>query len=491
MTEAPKEQQNLGETFKQLSFGDRIQLFRSARDGKVAAGMNPDNFAYASSQWHKGLTTGERAFLNDFLDNHKNLPSMKASLQKRLAELGPQPKNGGKKMFQSQASRMQEDGDAYERDILTQELSVLELELHKLPIGQSNDEKNDILHDRVVEALTLPEPIIDTTPMKVEANEPPTITVEQPVPDSELIIITAPVVEENPAEELPSGNDPAEPVVIEIAPVMVPEVITPLKYVEAYEEQEVGDSRSIEQQESELIHELITKGIIQVHTSIPPQFARNAGFDVIYDSKLQNKSVSSPLDVIAHLDQMRGGQIGDVSEFVRFDHQATVLEQKNIREIKPASGIGGFFGKKKMVNRMESVKRGVNMGDIFSGGTSEPVSRLLYTVKNISGDGGYKDYSGRDGNILNVELFFPQSIAKKVEAMIHARPSFMRRLAEQVVFSRTNFTKGAWEHGEGVGGIPMRPPYEMWDAKNGGPAVYVIPESTYKFVAENVIREGA
>ncbi len=119
--------------FGSLSFEQRARLLHAAREGNVpsqgiSAGATDHPLMRAAREiWSRGLTAGERAFWNDFLDNYKDLPSMRAGILARLHILENESFNFAFPF--SQKNRMTKDGLRYEQDILKRELAVLDDEI--------------------------------------------------------------------------------------------------------------------------------------------------------------------------------------------------------------------------------------------------------------------------------------------------------------------------------------------------------------------------
>jgi len=108
--------------FNDLSFQERSKILCKIRDEfrKNDKVLTSDILKQADQIWARGLTVGERAFWNDFLDNYKSLDVMEKSINVRIKEIDVQLKK--------RISAMERDGLEYEKDILGQELIVLQRE---------------------------------------------------------------------------------------------------------------------------------------------------------------------------------------------------------------------------------------------------------------------------------------------------------------------------------------------------------------------------
>ncbi len=151
------------------------------------------------------------------------------------------------------------------------------------------------------------------------------------------------------------------------------------------------------------------------------------------------------------------------------------------QEDRMAGGMKGLFGMKEQVTIKGSKDVAVaNISEVLPIDSKEPPFLLQYTAA-LDHNKTHKDYTGRGGNVLAVQLILPESLARKAVKMTRLDPSFMRRLVEaSLLQNTTSITEGGWKRGEGQNERPLRPPYESWREANGGKSrMYVRDQTAY------------
>lgn len=158
-----------------------------------------------------------------------------------------------------------------------------------------------------------------------------------------------------------------------------------------------------------------------------------------------------------------------------------LLETKSRVEeaVVDSGGLAGFFGmKKKEQKQVSYTEPVVDLSAKLPGHPShEPGCILSYRTAH-----SYTDYSGRDGNLLDVRMVLPLSVAKKVLEMAKKDPSIIRDVVKKACIEKTGVvTEEMWNLGSGNGNrggsmltakeiadCSIRPPYEQWKAEMGG-----------------------
>jgi len=146
-----------------------------------------------------------------------------------------------------------------------------------------------------------------------------------------------------------------------------------------------------------------------------------------------------------------------------------VYETVNIPGKKGVLGIGKTPDRteRRVTSRYEPILH----SEQVDGGKKEPAVRFTYYVPQ----GEWRDYSGRKGQMMSVEIVLPESVAKEVEQTLDRDPAAMRKIVEKVMKEKLLKDPKAWETPQGSGDS-LRPPYNRWDAQPGGGKIYVQKE---------------
>ena len=150
-----------------------------------------------------------------------------------------------------------------------------------------------------------------------------------------------------------------------------------------------------------------------------------------------------------------------------------VKKMEEIKIVEPATkGFMGMGGKPETV-RYEKTGRQIpsRHAELVQGGKQEPAWRITYYVD----DPEWKDYSGRRGQYLQIEIVLPETIMKKVEKLIDANPIFIRDIVERVMKEKILSDASRWSANQ-PDEKSLRPRYENWL----NPRVYIQKENDPK-----------
>jgi len=313
-----------------------------------------------------------------------------------------------------------------------------------------------------------------------------TVAEEEPetIPEGETILDPEPETSKEPErgeddrdqEQAQEEGEPASEVEAVAEPESSPET-EPIQKISG----EVKESR--EQLEQEVLEKILKESGVAIHTSLPSEYhpRGQAGFTDKEDGRFKKDILEDAgshggyvtwffdkdlwnMDSFDNLDKM-GMEFGD--------NIGDVLGRNNITE---AVGIAPVEGKMK---------------DVVRGGKSEAVSRFMYAADAWGMDTpGYKDYSGRDGQLFSLDCILPQKTADMLLERINENPAFVREVVKQLMINNLQIPEKAWEQGDAhTNGYPLRPPYEKWAEHNGGVAkMYVVkPGDRGGFKPENIV----
>ncbi len=173
-------------------------------------------------------------------------------------------------------------------------------------------------------------------------------------------------------------------------------------------------------------------------------------------------------------------------EFVTFLPVTTdVYEDKDVPVQEKI--MGGLFGSKTVIQKQSQRvgERQVMHNEVVADGKKEQLVKLIYIAQSKDSldqfeddiNLRYRDYSGRDGNMLSIEVLLPQSTATKVEQEVRSNPAFIRKIADEMMTKKFKVPENAWFSGDKyttarsagsavteTESLPLRPPYEKWDA---------------------------
>lgn len=236
----------------------------------------------------------------------------------------------------------------------------------------------------------------------------------------------------------------------------------------------------------ERVAELVLQdGGVRIHTSVERSLSAkgNSGFQD-FETRIQdNRPPSSARGSIE-------GQLLSRDDVMRRKGLDDVLKEHGIKEIidirhdtKPIydtvtiPGKKGVLGIGKTPDRTE--RRATDRyepilhSEIVSGGKKEPSVRFTYLIPQSE----WRDYSGRKGQMMSVEIVLPESTAKEVGQTLERDPAAMRSIVERMMKEKLLKDPKAWETPQGSGDS-LRPPYDKWDAEPNGGKIYVQKEGT-------------
>lgn len=134
-------------------------------------------------------------------------------------------------------------------------------------------------------------------------------------------------------------------------------------------------------------------------------------------------------------------------------------------------------------------RRELKMSDIYKGGSEEEAYSIVYHAYEGAARRTriWIETSNRGGQVLDVDITVPKSLALKAFSMVEADPKFARKLVEKAVLGRKVISLEDWFRGikrrrpeageteEERNYCPLRPPYERW-AEAGEPTqIYIVP----------------
>lgn len=277
------------------------------------------------------------------------------------------------------------------------------------------------------------------------------------------------------------------------------------KNIESTQERQVvaqAESVKTEQEikENRLMLEILTEGGVGVHTSLPKEYHPNhsAGFTNIIDNRLIPGAPGqfSSGDIRGFFgiggfgnDLSRKYEEAHVREFVSFIPVETDVYQEGEVPVQEKRFLGSKTVMKKQMQKVGV--RPVLHGESVSNGTKEPLVKLRYFAdagKNEDASLWYKDYTGRGGNIIAMEVLLPQSVAEKVKQEVKSNPVFVRKVVKELMTNKLGIPEKVWQDGnEKTNGHSICPPYEKWDAA-GESMYFKEPNDDYSFKPERVIK---
>ena len=228
---------------------------------------------------------------------------------------------------------------------------------------------------------------------------------------------------------------------------------------------------------------VLEDGGVRIHTSVERNLSAKgtSGFQNL-ETRIQDGRQSSSArgsieqQFLSRDDVMRGKRLDGtlkergIKEIIDIRHDI-----RPIYETVIIPGKKGVLGIGKTPDRTERRTTGryepILHSEIVSGGKKEPAVRFTYYIPQTE----WRDYSGRTGQMMSVEIVLPESTAKEVEQALNRDSAAMRKIVEDVMKEKLLKDAGAWETPQGSGD-PLRPPYEKWDAEPNGGKIYIQKE---------------
>lgn len=228
---------------------------------------------------------------------------------------------------------------------------------------------------------------------------------------------------------------------------------------------------------------VLQDGGVRIHMSVERSLSPrgNSGFQNLetrIQDGLQPSSARGSIEAqfLSRDDLMRGNRLDDALKDRGIKEIVDIRRaKKEIYETVTISGKKGVLGIGKTPDRTERRPTGryepTLHSEIVSGGKKEPAVRFTYYIPQTE----WRDYSGRSGQMMNVEIVLPESAAKEVEQTLERDPAAIRKIVEQVMKEKLLKDPKAWETPQGSGDS-LRPPYDKWDAESSGGKIYVQKE---------------
>lgn len=243
-----------------------------------------------------------------------------------------------------------------------------------------------------------------------------------------------------------------------------------------------------EKTREQIINKVLENGGFRVHMALAEGVAKRkkaGGFQSMEERIKDGKHPSHALGNIESqiktdednrkyrgLREIMSKEARNINEIVDIRH-----EEKPQYESVKISGKKGILGIGQTPDREERRATGRNErvmhSEIVENGKKEPAIRITYFARNED----WRVDDGRKGQEMVAEFVIPESIAKEVEQEIAANPSFIRNLTERIVKEKLLNDSKEFEKSQ-VHGDSIRPPYEKWDAAEGGGRIYVQKEGS-------------
>ncbi len=268
------------------------------------------------------------------------------------------------------------------------------------------------------------------------------------------------------------------------------------------EAQATSESNEQELNEIRLMMDIMATGGSAIHTSLPAKYhpKGSAGFTDLVDQKVQGDKAHHSLsfggdvkDYFGLNDRNMGSNLAQakVCELVGVKPMVEDVYE-NVDTEMTVKRLGGLLGSKRVVGKEKKVvgTKEVSHNEVVKGGENEPAVKLMYYVYDFNADpdkGAYKDYSNRHGNLLAMELILPNSVAERVTAEMKDNPSFVRKIAGEIVTKKLGIPEDAWGKGDEFTKSPVKPPYEEWDKHYGKMYIKEPGDSTWEFNPERIV----
>ncbi len=245
----------------------------------------------------------------------------------------------------------------------------------------------------------------------------------------------------------------------------------------------LGVESQTEQQKSreKTINTVLQDGGIRIFTSVPQNLSSTgyAGFGDLSTRIQDGHMPSSALKTMEHVFLSRNdvNQGKTLKNVLVEEHGIREIidirpEMKEVYEESTIKGRKGVFGVGSTPDRIERKATGkyqpVLHSEIVSAGKNEPAVRITYQIPQTE----WRDYTGRQGQCLSVEIVLPESIARAFSEQLIQDPALIRKVVEKVMKEKLLKDTSAWETPQGKGDS-LKPPYEKWDALPNGGRIYI------------------
>lgn len=239
----------------------------------------------------------------------------------------------------------------------------------------------------------------------------------------------------------------------------------------------VDDSMELEELRDKAAALVLQEGGVRIHTSIRSEILKDgmanhyAGFQSL-ETRINDggypKSIRSKMEVtfFSQDELVQGLELDNVLKERGINELIDIrAEKKEIYEDITVPGKRGLFGLGRVKEHIEKRPTGryksVPHSEVVEGGKKdEPAVRFTYYIPQLK----WKDYSGRPGQMMVVEIILPQSEAKELESILQNDPAAMREVVAQVMSQKFLKEPKDWTKKQGHGDS-LRPPYEKWDSE--------------------------
>lgn len=217
--------------------------------------------------------------------------------------------------------------------------------------------------------------------------------------------------------------------------------------------------------EKMFVAEILKQSGVAAFTSLPAEYSQrgSAGFSELVSKDRKNFNVYDFQNITSHLkDEEPKLKKEGVHEIITIKP----YEVQKFTDVPEESR--SWYGAKKTKMRVERTVVNPNHSEVFEGGREEEA--YLFTYRTLDSDMSvYRDYSGRTGQTLLIEMVLPKTVALELQKKIEQNPHVVRELIEQTMTSKLGLNKEAWEKGnEKTNNVALRPPYQQWAYEIGG-----------------------
>lgn len=260
-------------------------------------------------------------------------------------------------------------------------------------------------------------------------------------------------------------------------------------------QQEIRQKLEEREKEKQLIQEVAEKGGAAIYMSLPSEYSpvKSNGFtfkpDVRKLTKF-NKNEESLNISMAFRNAYLGGEyknkkFDDVCGEQKIFEAVAILPitEDVYQEVDVPVQEKKFGIFKKETTRKERKKVGVKQvlhNELVEKGQAESAYRIIYRANDRvdkQGHSFYQDYSGRFGNMLDIDIILPKSLADKVMEQIKANPKIIRDITKALIVKNLDIPEDAWEKGDKYTHHSLKPPYEEWAKNLGGKNKIYIQEN--------------
>lgn len=249
-----------------------------------------------------------------------------------------------------------------------------------------------------------------------------------------------------------------------------------LKYAETYRMRSgalarmMGEKKETENGREQYIAAVLKDGGFSVHTAVEKSLSQKetGGYQdlenrMTYAIPSTRFAAESAALAINPGDVRRKLEDKGIHEMVTFTSITNpIYETITIPEKK------GFLGRtiepEKTTRRATGQREAILHSARVKDGKPEPAVMLTYTVNgSTSGDGAWRVDDGRSGQMLEVNITLPESVAAQMEDAITKDPGLIREIVARIMKEKILKDPTRWESPpQGKNTDALRPPYERW-----------------------------